>query len=224
MNPTAPHYLLFTQSNDSKLPGQLGGSWRFVLEEIGSDFRIEEGDVEPNMKGERLQLLAVIRGLEAIDQPAHVTLVTPSKYVGRGIRGGLSQWKANDWHWEDMGVRQPIKHVKFWKRIDAALKIHRISCRVWQFDVPHVRVQQNETERVERTRKPLIPTFEGSSDFASTTSHTNSDDRPNRIRINDEMRKRFFKSSHDSTETQSNFLIDRIKPIGQGRAYGYAIN
>ena len=97
MNQTAPHYLLFTQAKLSSHPNGLGSRWRFVLEEIGTSNRFEEADEEPGIHGERLQLLAVVRGLEAIEQPSRVTLVTPSKHVGRGIRRSLTLWRDNDW-------------------------------------------------------------------------------------------------------------------------------
>ncbi|MEM7783815.1 MAG: ribonuclease HI, partial [Planctomycetota bacterium] len=118
---TAPHYLLFTEAKDLTEPSAFGGRWRFVLEEIGSDTRIEETEIEPGVVGERLQLLVVVRGLESLCQPSRVTLITPSRYVGRGIRLGLSQWRENRWHWESFGMMKPINHLDLWKRVDHAM-------------------------------------------------------------------------------------------------------
>ena len=123
MNKTAPHYLLFTQAKLSSHPNGLGNRWRFVLEEIGTSNRFEEADEEPGIQGERLQLLAVVRGLEAIEQPSRVTLVTPSKHVGRGIRRSLTLWRENDWQWERFGAMTPVKDHDLWKRIDNAMQI-----------------------------------------------------------------------------------------------------
>ncbi|MEL7496390.1 MAG: RNase H family protein [Planctomycetota bacterium] len=227
MKRTAPHYLLFTQANGPSRNHRAGGSWKFVLEEIGTDFRIEEGDVEPDTAGERLQLLAVIRGLEALEQPSHVTLVTPSRYVGRGIRSGLRLWKSNDWQWEHFGQKQTIKHVDFWKRIDAALQYHKISCRIWQFDVPHTRVQSPVAEDFSN-RTPFVSAFAdaGEADVSSSRSKqsTKQPSRPNRIRIDENLRERFFDMQRKPSDAVTEFLNDRVKPIGQGRAYGYAIN
>lgn len=220
MNSTAPHYLLFTQAYDSPAPNRSGGSWKFVLEEIGTDFRIEEGDTEPTVRGERLQLLAVIRGLEAIEQPSRVTLVTPSKFVGRGIRSGLRQWKANDWQWERFGEKLPINHVKLWQRIDAALQIHQISCRIWQFDVPHTRTQGHALDEA-RSTSPFVSAF-----AAAGENRIEQPERPrrNRIRVNEDLRKKFFEPCREAAQSVVDMLGDRVKPIGQGRAYGYAIN
>lgn len=61
------------------------GLWRFVLRgDDGSAMLVAE-DVEPDIQGERLELLSVVRGLEALEQPSRVTLMTPSVYVREGI-------------------------------------------------------------------------------------------------------------------------------------------
>ena len=205
METTAPHFLLFTQAN--RHPS--GGHWKFVLERIGSDDRIVESDVEPNIKGERLQLLAVIRGLESLDQPARVTLVTPSTYVGRGIRSGLKVWSSQDWQVEVDGELKPLRHASYWKRIDTAMKIHQVSCRTWQFDAPHTSVQ-------------TAPAPDSKTPFANSVPQQTRDYRPNRIRIDDEVRRNSFNPSRAMMNAATVMLTERIKPLGEGRAYGYA--
>jgi ribonuclease HI len=218
MNSTAPHFLLFTQANDEIDCHRAGGRWKFVLEEIGSDFRIEEADFEPDVTGERLQLFAVIRGLEALEQPSTVTLVTPSRHVGHGIRNGLHRWKRHHWKHEVDGAWQTIPCLSEWQRIEAALQFHRISCRVWQFDAPHARAQP--TESTPRRTTPFVSSFAEAGDPVAIESDV---PRPNRIRIDREVRTRFF-DSQSADELVPMMLESRIKPIGQGRAYGYAIN
>ena len=108
-----PHYLLLSQTHSD--PGNCqNGNWRFVLEEIGGSNRVEIEDDEPGVSGERLQLLSVVRGLEAIETASRVTLITPSKYVGRGIRQGLPMWRDNNWSWEHFGIMIPIKNQDLW--------------------------------------------------------------------------------------------------------------
>ena len=63
--------------------------WRFVLTDPDQDYRLEVSDREPEMGYERCSLLAVLRGLEAIDRRAEVTLCTGSRYVQQGLRHGL---------------------------------------------------------------------------------------------------------------------------------------
>ena len=125
-----PHYLLFSEA----CHGPQGNSWRFVLENVDSERRFAATDEEPQAEGERLELLAVVRGLEAIDEPARVTLVTKSRYVSRGLKNGLGEWRSNHWQWEYFGRQVPIRDDDLWRRVDRALEFHRVECRAWQFD------------------------------------------------------------------------------------------
>jgi ribonuclease HI len=143
MNIPAPHFLLFSEARGKNRQGQ----WRFVLQAADGSATFEAADSEPGTRGERLELLAVVRGLEALDQPSRVTLFTPSKYVNRGIAYGLDDWRANDWTWERFGQIVPVKNRDLWRRIDQALAFHRIEFRGWRFDKAHAPprgAQQNE--------------------------------------------------------------------------------
>ena len=126
MSIPAPHFLLFSEARGKKRQGQ----WRFVLQAADGSATLEASDAEPDARGERLELLAVIRGLEALDQPSHVTLFTPSKYVSRGIAYGLEEWRRNDWTWECFGEMVPVKNRDLWQRLDQALNYHTIEFRV----------------------------------------------------------------------------------------------
>ncbi|MFC1759225.1 RNase H family protein [Planctomycetota bacterium] len=139
MNPQKPHYLLFSQSISGE--DDQTGHWHFVLEALDGGPSLEASDEELRVEGERLELLAVVRGLEALDQPSSVTLVTSSQQIARGFRNGLEQWRSNHWKWERFGRYVPVKNKDLWQRIDHALKFHRVECRTWRFDPPH-------TERV----------------------------------------------------------------------------
>lgn len=131
MSSAAPHYLLLSETH-SETRSQPGG-WSFLLERIDGSDRVEAADVEPGVIGERLHLLAVVRGLQALEQPSKVTLLTPSRYIGRGIRSSITSWRENDWQWERFGQMVEVKHVDLWKKIDRAMKFHNIDCRVWNF-------------------------------------------------------------------------------------------
>lgn len=131
----APHFLMLCEAQDPQHPSQ-PGSWKFVCQQLNGKERIEVADSEPDVFGERLHLLAVVRGLESLEQPSRVSLITSSRYVGRGIRHSLEIWRENDWQWEHFGVMRPIKHGDLWTRIDRAMKHHDLECRVWRFDAP----------------------------------------------------------------------------------------
>ena len=127
-----PHYLLFCDGNVSangENAGSQRGRWRFVLENLVSGERIEATDQEIACAPDRSALVAVLRGLEALEQPSRVTLVTTSRYVTRGLQYGLSEWRDNDYSWEHFGTVQPIRNADIWKRIDRALAYHQVQCR-----------------------------------------------------------------------------------------------
>ena len=134
MRVATPHYLLFSESCRKSSRGQ----WRFVLQSIDGSEQLEAADAEPGAFGERLELLAVVRGLEALAQPSRVTLVTPSKYVNRGLTYGLEEWRTNGWQWEHYGEMVPVKNRDLWQRVDRALVFHQLECRTWRFDLPHL--------------------------------------------------------------------------------------
>ena len=132
MTTTRPHYLLFSLTVVRKGVHSLTPTryWRFVLEGLDGGDRMVAEDAEPHTSAGRLELLAVVRGLEALDEPSRVTLVTPSHYVSRGLRHGLNQWRRDRWRWERFGRWVPVRDHDLWRRVDRALQIHDVSCRV----------------------------------------------------------------------------------------------
>ena len=135
MDASLPEFVLFSEANGG-IPGVPASrdGWRFVLQSADGAARLEAADREPDDRGERLELLAVVRGLEALDQPSHVTLVTGSRYVRHGLVYGLSEWRENNWLWDRFGEFAPVKNADLWRRIDQALSYHTLVCRTWRTD------------------------------------------------------------------------------------------
>ncbi|MGL4514744.1 MAG: RNase H family protein [Lacipirellulaceae bacterium] len=129
---TRPRYLLIAESDPS-----LGErSWRFALHSSDNPWTVAASDVESGASDDRLELLAVVRGLEALDQPSEVTLVTRSEFVIKGIERGLADWRNNHWRWERFGRLVTVRHADLWRRIDQALRFHTVRCRNWNAEVP----------------------------------------------------------------------------------------
>ncbi len=132
-----PHFLLFTDASLSKsracaVTDQGFGRWHFVLERLDGPERLEAADSESDVHRDRLALLAVVRGLEALEQPSQVTLVTTSRYVSRGLRYGLNEWREAEYTWEHFGIQKPIRNADLWQRIDGAMSFHQVTCRLLQ--------------------------------------------------------------------------------------------
>lgn len=138
MQASTPHFLLYSEASASGGPRP---GWKFVLQSVSRDDHFSAADTESDSRTNRLELLAVIRGLEALDQPSRVTLLTHSRYVRRGIRRELSHWRASAWRWERFGKLVPICDHDLWQRVDRALQFHQVECCAWSYrDEPAVEV------------------------------------------------------------------------------------
>src|SRR5687767_1029882 len=141
MTVPAPHFHLYSEAhvaatcaahaadNDRACLERPAGQWRFILRDRGGETALEAADHEEGATEERLELLAVVRGLEALDQPSRVTLITGRRNVQYGLEGGLAEWRKSDWHWERFGKMTPVKNRDLWQRIDRLLEIHTVDCR-----------------------------------------------------------------------------------------------
>lgn len=134
MQHASPQYQLFAEARS--LPDD-DFAWHFVLQSQQGSLHLDVTDQEPDAPWERLELLAVVRGLEALDHPSRVTLLTPSRYVTHGLRYGLAEWRESGWLWESFGQMTPIKHEDLWRRVDQALGFHRVQCRTCRVDAAH---------------------------------------------------------------------------------------
>ncbi len=131
MQATSDHFLLYTEAIRAEQSAPL---WKFSLQSVGGDEQFSAADSELNSRPSRLELLAVVRGLEAIDRPSRVTLLTGSRYVSRGIRRQLNQWREDRWQWERFGELVPIRDHDLWQRVDHALQYHNVECCEWHAD------------------------------------------------------------------------------------------
>ncbi len=184
MTAAKPHYLLFCDGNVSasgESAGSQRGRWRFVLEDLVSGERIEATDQEIGCAPDRSALVAVLRGLEALEQPSRVTLVTTSRYVTRGLQYGLTEWRDNDYSWEHFGAVQPIRNADIWKRIDRALAYHQVQCR-WMAQEGGTEsndespTQKNESNPIETQTNPIpaqaaVACVDEAASIATKTNH-----------------------------------------------------
>ena len=86
----------------------------------------------------RMELMAAIGALEALKRPCTVVLTTDSNYVKNGITSWIHGWKRNGWKTAD---KKPVKNEDLWKRLDLALKTHKIE---WHWVKGHAGHPENE--------------------------------------------------------------------------------
>jgi len=132
-----PHYYLTCHTENHDRPGL----WRFSLYQADGTKVVEEADVEPGVGGQRLALLALVRGLESLDQSAAVTLIGSPKHLREGILFGLPEWKENGWRWERFGKMMPVRDMDLWQRVDRAMKFHQVSIGELRIDRPENRLK-----------------------------------------------------------------------------------
>ena len=93
---------------------------------------------EPHTTNNRMELMAAIAALEALNRPCLVDLHTDSQYLRNGILTWIKQWKRNGWRTAD---KKPVKNVDLWQRLEAALARHRVR---WHWVRGHAGDAMNE--------------------------------------------------------------------------------
>lgn len=142
-----------------------GGSWRFVIQAADGQISLDASDIEPGVTGERLDLLTVVRGLEALEQESSVTLITDQRYVIRGMRYGLDEWREHNWKWSRFGDLVDINHADLWQRLDHALSFHQIQCRQFRVDPAHSLQRHVPKPHFARRRRGRILTTEDAGEL-----------------------------------------------------------
>lgn len=115
---------LFTDGACSGNPGP--GGWAFILRHLPTGQEKEGSGGERDTTNNRMELMAVIRGLEALKRPCRVELFTDSVYVGKGLEEWMPKWKQNGWRRREGTRFVPIKNEELWRRLDELARQHKI--------------------------------------------------------------------------------------------------
>jgi ribonuclease HI len=119
-NTLMPKVELYTDGACSGNPGP-GGYGIFLKY---GDYQKELSGAYELTTNNRMELMAVIKGLRALKKPCEVTLYTDSKYIVDALTlGWLEKWKHNQWI---KGDKEPVKNVDLWKAVVEQCSIHRI--------------------------------------------------------------------------------------------------
>ena len=97
------------------------GGWGALLIYEGREKEIFGGEVLTT--NNRMELMAVIRALEALKRDCTIDLYLDSQYVKQGIESWIHKWKKNGWQTAD---RKPVKNADLWRELDALVATHRI--------------------------------------------------------------------------------------------------
>ncbi len=119
--PERTHVLLFTDGACSGNPGP--GGWAYILRHPSSGKEREDSGAELETTNNRMELTAVIRGLEALSRPSRVDVYSDSRYVLDGLKSWLDQWKRRGWRTAD---KKPVKNEDLWHRLDDLRSTHTL--------------------------------------------------------------------------------------------------
>ena len=115
---------MFTDGACSGNPGP--GGYGTILRYNGIEKEISGG--EANTTNNRMELMAVIAGLQALKEPCSITLYTDSKYVADGIaKGWAASWRARGWKKSD---KSPALNPDLWGRLLDLLEEHDVKI-IW---------------------------------------------------------------------------------------------
>ena len=115
---------IYTDGACSGNPGP--GGWAAILQWQGKEKVLSGG--EAMTTNNRMELTAVIRGLEALKEPCLVTVYSDSRYVVAAMTEGWALgWRARDWKRRGAGE---AKNPELWERLLELAEIHRLDW-VW---------------------------------------------------------------------------------------------
>lgn len=103
---------IFTDGACKGNPGP--GGWGALIVADGVERELFGG--ETNTTNNRMELLAVIRALEAMPEKSTLRVFTDSQYVQKGITEWLDNWRRRGWK---TAARKPVKNADLWQTLSA---------------------------------------------------------------------------------------------------------
>ncbi len=126
--------VIYTDGACSGNPGP--GGWGAIL--MYKEHRKELSGGEPETTNNRMELMAAIAALSALNQSSKVELHTDSNYVKNGITQWIETWKKNGWKTSN---KKPVKNEELWRTLDELRNRHKVK---WHWVKGHAGHPENE--------------------------------------------------------------------------------
>lgn len=97
------------------------GGWGVLLRYNGQEKKLHGG--EKLTTNNRMELMAAIKGLEALKRSSEVDLYTDSQYVRQGMTEWMTGWKRQGWR---NSKKEPVKNMDLWQILDALAAQHQV--------------------------------------------------------------------------------------------------
>ncbi|MBI1354639.1 MAG: ribonuclease HI [Acidobacteria bacterium] len=111
------------------------GGWATILR-FGSKKKELSGG-EPETTNNRMEMTAVLQGLNALTEPCEVLIEIDSQYVKNGVNEWMAGWKRRGWV---TASKTPVKNKDLWEALDAALSRHTVQ---WKWVKGHAEHADN---------------------------------------------------------------------------------
>ena len=125
---------MFTDGACRGNPGP--GGWGVLLRYGEREKKLHGGVAHTT--NNRMELTAVIKGLQALKKTAQVAVTTDSQYVKNGINQWIHNWKKNNWI---NSKKQPVKNADLWQLLDQEVAQHQVE---WHWVRGHSGHRENE--------------------------------------------------------------------------------
>lgn len=109
--------------SDGACSGNPGpGGYGVILEYNGTEMELSGG--EKDTTNNKMELMGVIKGLEALKEPCDVTVTTDSKYVVDAFnKNWILSWQKKGWKKAD---GKPVLNKELWMRLLEAMNKHKV--------------------------------------------------------------------------------------------------
>ena len=113
--------ILYTDGACSGNPG--AGGWGAILLFNGHERELSGGEAQTT--NNRMELMAVIKGLEALKYPCQVEIYSDSAYtVNAFVNGWIVSWAKNGWKKAD---NKPVLNIDLWQKLLELTKVHEVT-------------------------------------------------------------------------------------------------
>lgn len=97
------------------------GGWGVWLKRGLAEKELYGGELQTT--NNRMELMAAIQALEALNRPCAVKLYSDSRYVLQGITEWMVNWKKRSWK---TAAKKPVKNEDLWRRLDSVMQKHQV--------------------------------------------------------------------------------------------------
>lgn len=112
---------IYTDGACSGNPGP--GGWAAILMHDGREKELSGG--EKDTTNNKMELMAVIKGLEELKMPCNVKVYSDSAYVTNAfLQHWIDGWQKKGWK---NSAKEPVKNKELWLRLLEQTKIHNVT-------------------------------------------------------------------------------------------------